>query len=96
VPTEREVLALIAAVPARYRAAIWVGAGRGLRYVEMLGLEHGPRCVDADHDDLHVVQQLRYSPKEYGVFYWWPKRERRHGVVGAALRAAAKPSKSIG
>jgi integrase len=69
VPTETEVLALLDAVPARYRALIWLGAGQGCRLGEALGMEFGPRCLDVDRAELHVIQQLRYSPKEYGGFY---------------------------
>jgi integrase len=69
VPTETEVLALLGAVPARYRAAIWLGAGQGCRLGEVLGMEDTVRCVDAGRDELHVVQQLRYAPQVYGGFY---------------------------
>lgn len=69
IPTESEVLALLDVVPARYRAAIWLGGGQGCRLGEALGMEHDARCIDLDRDELHVVQQLRYSPPEYGGFY---------------------------
>jgi integrase len=69
VPTEGEVLALLDAVPARYRAAIWLGAGQGCRLGEALGMEHGTQCVEADRGELHIVQELRYSPREHGGFY---------------------------
>lgn len=69
VPTEHEVLALLDVVPARYRAAIWLGAGQGCRLGEALGMENGTRCLDPERGELHVVQQLRYSPKGYGGFY---------------------------
>ncbi|WP_412738162.1 tyrosine-type recombinase/integrase [Krasilnikovia sp. MM14-A1259] len=69
VPTQDDVLALFDAVPPRYHAALWLGAGQGLRIGEVLGMEDGGRCVDSVHQELHVVQQLRYSPREYGGFY---------------------------
>ncbi|MET8353469.1 site-specific integrase [Micromonospora sp. NPDC005206] len=68
VPTEHDVLALLDAVPARYRAAIWLGAGQGCRFGEMLGMEHG-KSIDVSAQELHVTQQLRYSPQGYGGFY---------------------------
>jgi integrase len=81
VPTEGEVLALLEAVPPRYRAAIWLGAVQGLRVGEALGLEHGPRCVDRDAQELHVVQQLRYSPQEHGGFYLSEPKSGSSGTV---------------
>ncbi|MGX4657630.1 tyrosine-type recombinase/integrase [Micromonospora sp. SCSIO 07396] len=69
VPTEDEVLALLDVVPARYRAAVWLGAGQGCRFGEALGMEHSARCVDQDRGKLHIIQQLRYAPQEYGGFY---------------------------
>lgn len=68
VPEEDDVLRLFDVVPERYQALLWLGAGEGLRISEALGLEHGPRCLDVPNEELHVVQQLRYSPKEYGGF----------------------------
>ncbi|GAA1769452.1 hypothetical protein [Luedemannella helvata] len=102
VPTEREVLALLDPVPRRYRAAIWLGAGQGCRIGEALGMEDGPAYVDAAHGELHIIQQLQYSPQFHGghylcepksgssgtVVHWWPKQERRRGLVGAVLGAA--------
>ena len=69
VPTENEVLALLDAVPERYRAIIWLGATQGCRLGEALGMEAAARCVDHERSELHVVQQLRYSPREHGGFY---------------------------
>jgi len=63
------VLALFDAVPARYRAALWLGAGQGCRLGEALGMEDGSRCVDQERGELNVVQQLRYSPKHHGGCY---------------------------
>ncbi|GLY99166.1 hypothetical protein Acsp02_64200 [Actinoplanes sp. NBRC 103695] len=34
-----------------------------------LGFEDGSRRLDVANEELHVVQQLRYSPREYGGFY---------------------------
>ena len=81
VPTEAEVLALLEAVPLRYRAAIWLGAGQGCRLGEVLGMEYGSRCIDPGRAELHVVQQLRYSPKEYGGFYLSEPKAGSSGTV---------------
>ncbi|HEY8533318.1 MAG TPA: site-specific integrase, partial [Micromonospora sp.] len=88
VPTEDEVLALLDAVPARYRAAIWLGAGQGCRLGEVLGMENSPRCLDHESGELHVIQQLRYSPKEYGGSYLCPPQGRFiwHGRPGPGRR----------
>jgi integrase len=59
VPTEEQVLALVDAVPDRYRAAIWLGAGQGMRLGEVFGMEAGTRCADFLRRELNVVQQLR-------------------------------------
>ena len=40
-------------------------------------MEADPRYVDAAHGELHIVQQLRYSPKEYGGFYLSPPNPDR-------------------
>ncbi|MFG1657913.1 tyrosine-type recombinase/integrase [Micromonospora chersina] len=70
VPAESDVLRLFDAVPDRYHGLLWLGAGAGLRISEALGFEDGPRCLDAEHGELHIVQQLRYAPQEYqGGFY---------------------------
>jgi integrase len=81
VPTEAEVLALFDAVPDRYRAILWLGAGQGCRISEALGMEAGPRCVDSVHGELHVIQQLRYSPKEHGGFYLSSPKSGSAGTV---------------
>ncbi|MFE9651553.1 tyrosine-type recombinase/integrase [Micromonospora sp. NPDC006431] len=81
VPTEGEVLALLDAVPARYRAAIWLGAGQGCRMGEVLGMEHGVRCVDHDRAELHIVQQLRYAPQQHGGFYLSEPKAGSSGTV---------------
>jgi hypothetical protein len=46
VPTTDDVLALVQVVPDRFKAAIWLGAGEGMRLGEVLATEAGPRCVD--------------------------------------------------
>ncbi len=81
VPTEDQVLALVAAVPPRYQAAIWLGAGQGLRLGEVLGMENGTRCADFLHRELHVVQQLRFSPEHYGGFYLASPKSGSSGTV---------------
>jgi integrase len=81
IPTEEEVLTLFDAVPKRYQALLWLGAGQGLRIGEALGIEEGPRCVEPAHQELHVVQQLRYSPKAFGGFYLSEPKSRSSGTV---------------
>ncbi|MER7005226.1 site-specific integrase [Dactylosporangium sp. NPDC000555] len=81
VPTPEQVLRLLDAIPARYRLAGWLGAGQGLRIGEALGMEDGLRCADQGEGELHVVQQLRYSPKEYGGFYLAKPKAGSSGTV---------------
>ncbi|WP_228543175.1 site-specific integrase [Micromonospora sp. S-DT3-3-22] len=81
VPTGDQVLKLVEVVPRRYRAAIWLGAGEGLRLGEVLGMEHGPRCADFDRGELHVVQQLRHSPEHFGGFYLSTPKSGSTGTV---------------
>lgn len=81
IPTESQVLKLIEVVPRRFRAAIWLGAGQGLRLGEVLGMESGPRCVDFGRGELHVVQQLRYSPKHFDGFYLSSPKSGSAGTV---------------
>ena len=69
VPTSDQVLKLVDVVPRRFRAAVWLGAGQGLRLGEVLGMEADSRCLDFPHHELHVVQQLRHSPEHFGGFY---------------------------
>lgn len=54
--TVGQVHAVAAALPARYRALVYVGAGCGLRHGEALGLE--VEQVDFLRRELHIVQQL--------------------------------------
>lgn len=56
IPTLREVLAVAAELPDRYRAAVYIAAGCGLRQGEVFGLELGH--VDWLHRELHVRQQI--------------------------------------
>ena len=58
--THDQVHALAEALPARYRAMVYVGAGCGLRPSEVFGLEL--EHVDFLHREISVVQQLRTSP----------------------------------
>ncbi|TDB81570.1 site-specific integrase [Micromonospora sp. KC721] len=81
VPTEDQVLKLAEVVPRRFRAAIWLGAGEGLRLGEVLGMEAGSRCVDYDHGELHVIQQLRHSPEHFGGFYLSTPKSGSVGTV---------------
>jgi integrase len=80
VPTEDQVLALLDAVPAQYRAMIWLGAGQGLRIGEAFAMEAGPRCLDPGRRELHVVQQLQQS-RQYGGFYLAPPKSGSIGTV---------------
>lgn len=81
VPTDQHVLALLDAVPDRYRAAIWLGAGQGMRLGEVLGMETGTRCADYLHRALHIVQQLRFHKAEYGGFFLAPPKAGSTGDV---------------
>jgi hypothetical protein len=75
------VLALLAVVPDDYQAAIWLGAGEGMRLGEVLGIEDGARCVDHRHQEIHVVQQLRFHKVKYGGFYLAPPKAGSTGDV---------------
>jgi integrase len=81
VPTPEQVNALMAVVPHRYLAAIWLGAGAGLRLGEALGMESGDRCTDYAAEELNVVQQLRYSPRGHGGFYLCEPKAGSSGTV---------------
>src|SRR3954471_10793745 len=78
---------LFAVVPARFRTAIALGAGEGMRLGEVLGFEDSPRCLDPEESpgrvdsrpvrgrqQVHVVQQLRFHRVEYGGFYLAPPK----------------------
>ncbi|HEY2204274.1 MAG TPA: site-specific integrase, partial [Pseudonocardia sp.] len=54
--TPEQVHALAEALPARYRATVYLGAGCGLRHGEVIGLERGH--VDFLRREVHIVQQL--------------------------------------
>jgi integrase len=56
VPTPREFVAVAAELPARYRAAVYVAAGCGLRQGELFGLELGH--VDWLRREVAVRQQI--------------------------------------
>lgn len=65
--TPAQVLRAADVVPARYRAAILLGAGCGLRVSEVLGLERGhlPALLAPQADAVvHVRQQLGALPRE--------------------------------
>jgi integrase len=81
IPSRDEVLALFEAVPDRYRAILWLGAGEGLRISEALAFEDSTRCLELDHHELHVVQQLRYAPREYGGFYLSRPKSGSSGTI---------------
>lgn len=73
VPNDEQVLALLDVVSPEYRAAVWLGAGQGLRVGEVLGIEEGNRCVDYLRREVHVVQQLRFHQEYGGYFLAVPK-----------------------
>jgi integrase len=81
VPTTEDVIALLNVVPDQYRAAIWLGAGEGLRLGEVLGFEHSARCIEPDRQELHVVQQLLFHTAAYGGFYLGPPKSGSVGDV---------------
>jgi integrase len=81
VPTADDVAALMDVVPPRFRAAIWLGAGEGMRLGEVLGIEDGTRCIDPDDHEIHVVQQLRFHKSQYGGFYLAPPKSGSSGDV---------------
>ncbi|GAA2587618.1 hypothetical protein GCM10010399_17020 [Dactylosporangium fulvum] len=81
VPTEDQVLRLFDAAPERYHGALWLGGGQGLRLAEALGVEEGERCFDFEEEQLHVVQQLRYSPQTYDGFYLSQPKSGSSGTV---------------
>jgi hypothetical protein len=81
VPTDEQVLDLLDVVPPKFLAAIWLGAGQGMRLGEVLGMEAGTRCVDYLAREVHVVQQLRFNNKEYSGFYLAPPKSRSAGTV---------------
>jgi hypothetical protein len=56
-------------------------AGQGCRLGELLGMEDGTRCVESANDELHVAQQLRYSPREYDGFYLCEPKAGSAGTV---------------
>lgn len=89
VPTADDVLALINVVPDEYKAAIWLGAGEGMRLGEVLGIEDGARCVDHAHGEVHVVQQLRFHKATYGGFYLAPPKAGSVGDVDLDDQVAA-------
>jgi integrase len=57
VPTPSQVHLLASDVPERYRAGVYIAAGCGLRYAEIVGLELDH--VDFLRREINVVQQLR-------------------------------------
>ncbi|WP_082772603.1 site-specific integrase [Actinoplanes sp. TFC3] len=79
VPTTDQTAALFAVVPPQYKAAVWLGAGEGMRIGEVLGAENGARCIDPAEHEVHVVQQLRFHKQAYGGFYLAPPKS---GSVG--------------
>lgn len=87
VPSDREVMRLFEVVPERYHLVLLFGAGAGLRIGEALGLEDGRRCVEPEHEELHVVQQLGYEPREFkgGFHLRLPKGVRTFDPAGGTV-----------
>jgi integrase len=87
VPDDQQVMRLFAVVPERYHVVLLLGAGEGLRIGEALGVEDGPRCVELEHGELHVVQQLGYAPSEYegGFHLRLPKGVRTFDPAAATV-----------
>jgi integrase len=91
VPNEDEVLALFDVVPKRYLAALWLGAGQGPKqHGGFHALRHFfATTLITNHAEPQEVQRLlrhktlRIRLETY--VHWWPKRNRRRGVVGSAL-----------
>ncbi|RZU50998.1 site-specific recombinase XerD [Krasilnikovia cinnamomea] len=81
VPDEKQVVRLFDVVPERYHALLLLGAAQGCRISEALGLEDSLRCIEPERGELHVVQQLRYSPQHYGGFYMAPPKSGSSGTV---------------
>jgi integrase len=79
--TTDDVRALVDVVPDNYQAAIWLGAGEGMRLGEVLAIENSTRCVDYLHREVHVVQQLRFHKAKYGGFYLAPPKAGSVGDV---------------
>ncbi|RZU50346.1 phage integrase family protein [Krasilnikovia cinnamomea] len=95
VPTTGEAAALFEVVPPRFKAAIWLGAGEGMRLGEVLGTENGPRCVDPARQEVHVVQQLRFHKQAYGGFYLAPPKSGSVGDVDLDEAVAAAVAEHV-
>ncbi|MFC7528013.1 tyrosine-type recombinase/integrase [Actinoplanes sp. GCM10030250] len=93
--TTEETLALLGVVPSRFRAAIWLGAGEGMRIGEVLGAEDGSRCVDPARREVHVVQQLRSHKQAYGGFYLSPPKSGSVGDVDLDEAVAAAVAEHV-
>jgi integrase len=87
VPERDDVLRLFKVVPQRYHGLLWLGAGAGMRISEALGFEDGSRCLDPENEELHVIQQLRYAPREYegGFHLSLPKGVRTFDPAGGTV-----------
>lgn len=53
--------------------------GQAYRHGEALGIED--RCIDRANEELNVIQQLRYSPKEHGGFYLSEPKAGSSGTI---------------
>jgi integrase len=95
VPTADDVVALLAVVPDRYHAAIHLGAGEGMRLGEVLAFEDGPRCLDPEGAEVHIVQQLRFHRLAYGGFYLAPPKAGSIGDVDLDDEVAAVLAKHV-
>jgi hypothetical protein len=87
VPSDQDVMRLFEVVPERYHGLLLLGAGEALRIGEALGVEDGPRCLEPEHGELHVVQQLGYEPREYdgGFHLRLPKGVRSYDPAASTV-----------
>jgi integrase len=75
-PKER-VLAVRDQLPERYRLAVWLGAGLGLRQGEIFGLS--PEDIDLERGEVHVRRQVKLLPANKQI-YGLPKGRKTRDV----------------
>jgi integrase len=95
VPDKDEVVRLLHVVPDRYVAALWLGAGQGLRLGEALGLEEGARCIDRRLGDLHIVQQMQYSVTAFGGHYLTEPKAGSSGTIDLDPQVAERLTEHV-
>ncbi|GAA0732291.1 tyrosine-type recombinase/integrase [Dactylosporangium roseum] len=82
IPAEDQVLRLLDVIPPSWEAAV--------RPSEAIGVEEDERCFDLAEEELHVVQQLRYSPRTHGGFYLSGAKSGSSGTVDLDAVVAEK------